>query len=296
MKILDKTIVSNQQPTQTNVLWLDTNSNELKIFKNGSWQNLTSSGGSTVPEWALQPNPPSLNDLNAVGDEYEETSMGSIRNTVVLNNCEFPTSTHTLSELSEEQVEFVRYIVDKVINNNVEELKLKCICLADDTYYTPISVTCNTYPTGGMIIVTGYQGSQFDINLGPDYITTLSIQARIDNQELIAAEVSVTRIPARVAVGNSGEGAKRIWPNTFCRFTTPQTSLHITLGAPENDTIVNEYMFEFVSGSTPTSLSISVPPGYPAIKWVEDWTPEANKIYQVSILNGIGLVISVDNE
>ena len=292
MKILDKTIVSNQQPVQTNVLWLDTNSNELKIFKNGSWQNLTPS----IPEWALQPNPPSLNDLNAVGDEYEETSMGSIRNAVVLNNCEFPTSTHTLSELSEEQVEFVRYIVDKVINNNVEELKLKCICLADDTYYTPISVTCNTYPTGGMIIVTGYQGNQFTPYLGPDYITTLSIQARIDNQELIAAEVSVTRVPARIVAEEGRTNVKTIKPNVFYRWTTPQTSLSITLEAPENDSIVNEYMFEFVSGSTPTSLTISVPTGYPAIKWPEEWTPEANKIYQVSILDGIGLVISVDNE
>lgn len=50
MKLLDKTIISKEQPAQTNVLWLDTNSNELKIFKNGTWQNFTSSGGSVGPE------------------------------------------------------------------------------------------------------------------------------------------------------------------------------------------------------------------------------------------------------
>lgn len=292
MKILDKIVHSNTAPNQTNVLWVDSVTNKLKIFKNGSWQNLTPS----IPEWALQPNPPSLNDLNAVGEEYIETSIGTA-NVVPLDNCEFPTSVHTLSELSEEQVEFVKYIVDKVINNNVEELKLKSISLADDTYYCPITVVCSKYSQGGavLIYVTGYQGSQFCGDLGPDYITTLSIQAQVNDQELMNAAVDVVRVPVRIAVDNGGEGVKRIKPNVFSRFDTPRTSLDITLEAPENDSIVNEYMFEFISGSTPTSLSISVPTGYPAIKWPEAWTPEANKIYQVSILNGIGLVVSVDN-
>lgn len=296
MKILDKTIVSNQQPTQTNVLWLDTNSNELKIFKNGSWQSLTSSGGSTIPEWALQPSPPSLSDLNAVGEEYVETPVG-IGNIVLLADCMFPTNANSLSDLFEEQVEFVRYIVDKVINNNVEELKLRSIFLADGTCYYPITVACSTQSqgSGALVYITGYQGGQFDPELGPDYITTLTIQAQVNDQELIDAAVLVKRVPVRVSVEEVNTNAKMIKPNMFYRWTTAQTSLTIALEAPENDTIVNEYMFEFISGSTPTSLSISVPTGYSAIKWLEEWTPEANKIYQVSILNGIGLVVSIDN-
>ena len=251
----------------------------------------------TVGDWAKNNTPPSLNDFNAVGEEYIETPTGTA-NIVVLDNCEFPTNANSLSDLSEEQVEFVKYIVDKVINNNVEELKLKNISLADETYYTPIIVVCSTYSQGSNVLihVTGYQGSQFHPDLGPDYITTLSIQAQVDNQELIDAAVDVKRVPARVTVAEESTNTKTIKPNVFYRWTTSQTSLTITLEAPENDTIVNEYMFEFVSGSTPTSLTISVPTGYPAIKWPDAWTPEANKIYQVSILNGIGLVISVDNE
>lgn len=247
----------------------------------------------TVGDWAKNNTPPTLSDLNAVGDEYTETPAGTM-NVVSLNNCEFPTSVHTLSELSDGQVEFIRYIVDKVINNNVEELKLKGIFLADGTYYTPISVICSTYSQGsGMTIyVTGYQGDQFTPDVGPDYITTLSIQAQVNNQELIDAAVIVKRVPARVAIEDVNTNTKTIKPNVFYRWTTPQTSLSITLEAPENVTIANEYMFEFVSGSTPTTLSIT--PN--TIKWPDAPTIEANKIYQVSILNGIGLIISVDNE
>lgn len=84
-------------------------------------------------------------------------------------------------------------------------------------------------------------------------------------------------------------------PNEFHVWGTV-SSLTLTLANPVDTDCYAEYMFEFISGSTPTSLSISVPTGYPAIKWQEEWTPEANKIYQVSILNGIGLIISVDNE
>lgn len=47
MRILDKTIISKEQPTQTNVLWLDANTDELKIFKNGSWQSCMSLSAKT---------------------------------------------------------------------------------------------------------------------------------------------------------------------------------------------------------------------------------------------------------
>lgn len=245
----------------------------------------------TVGDWAKNNTPPTPNDLNAVGEEYTETLIGTT-NTIALDDCEFPTNANSLSDLSNEQVEFVKYIVDKVINNNVEELKLKSIFLADETYYHPITVACNLQDNSALIYMTGYQGNQIKIDLGPDYITTLTIQAQLDNQELTGIEVDVKRVPARIAAIEETSNTKTIKPNVFYRWTTPQTSLSITLEAPENDSIANEYMFEFVSGSTPTTLSIT--PN--TIKWPDAPTIEANKIYQVSILNGIGLIISVDNE
>lgn len=71
--------------------------------------------------------------------------------------------------------------------------------------------------------------------------------------------------------------------------------LNITLGtdASKSDLsnpLLAEYAFEFVSGSTPTVLTITPEP-----KWVGSHEIEANKTYQVSIVNGIGVIVGVDN-
>lgn len=60
------------------------------------------------------------------------------------------------------------------------------------------------------------------------------------------------------------------------------SSLTITLATPSNSTIVNEYMIEFVSGNTATTLNL--PSG---LKYFNGTIPtiEANKTYQISILN-----------
>lgn len=79
-------------------------------------------------------------------------------------------------------------------------------------------------------------------------------------------------------------------PNEFHVWGTV-SSLTLTLANPVDPDYYAEYIFEFTSGSTPTSLSIS--PN--TIKWPETPTIEANKTYQVSILNGIGLIVAVDN-
>lgn len=65
------------------------------------------------------------------------------------------------------------------------------------------------------------------------------------------------------------------------------SSLTITL-EPEIPNVVNEYMFQFTSGDTATTLSL---PSY--IKWVNDEIPiiEPNYIYQISILNGLGSIM-----
>jgi hypothetical protein len=64
------------------------------------------------------------------------------------------------------------------------------------------------------------------------------------------------------------------------------SSLSITLGE-ETTGVANEYLFQFNSGAEATQFSIT-----DSIKWQEDFTIEANKIYQISILNGLGTVMS----
>lgn len=53
--------------------------------------------------------------------------------------------------------------------------------------------------------------------------------------------------------------------------------------------VANEYLFQFTSGSNPTKISLP-----DSIKFNSDFTVEANKIYQISILNGLGTVMSWD--
>lgn len=68
-------------------------------------------------------------------------------------------------------------------------------------------------------------------------------------------------------------------------------SLSLTLATPTDNTIVNEYMIEFVSGSTATTLSMPS-----SVEWAESCgslSVEASKTYQISIVNNIGLWCAV---
>lgn len=70
-------------------------------------------------------------------------------------------------------------------------------------------------------------------------------------------------------------------------------SLAITLGTPTDNTIVNEYMIEFTSGSTATTLSLPS-----SVEWAESCgalSVEASKTYQISIVNNIGLWTAIAN-
>lgn len=91
--------------------------------------------------------------------------------------------------------------------------------------------------------------------------------------------------PVKVKNGGSGTVTKQLNPNTYYEFGEC-TSLTITL-ASEISGIRNEYMFEFVSGTTPTMLSIPETVG-----WMGGEAPtiEANKTYQCSIVNNIAVI------
>lgn len=79
----------------------------------------------------------------------------------------------------------------------------------------------------------------------------------------------------------------KLTPNTF-HIWDVVPSLTFTLGE-ETLGIANEYLFQFTSGTEPTMLSLP-----DSIKFNSDFTVEANKIYQISILNGLGTVMSWD--
>ena len=71
------------------------------------------------------------------------------------------------------------------------------------------------------------------------------------------------------------------------------TSLNLTLATPTDSTIINEYMIEFTSGATATTLSLPS-----SVEWAESCgslSVEASKTYQISIVNNIGLWASISN-
>lgn len=66
------------------------------------------------------------------------------------------------------------------------------------------------------------------------------------------------------------------------------SNLNIQL-APETSGIINEYLFQFTSGETATSLTFPTD-----IKWTNEPVILPNKTYQISILNGLGSILQFD--
>lgn len=77
-------------------------------------------------------------------------------------------------------------------------------------------------------------------------------------------------------------------PNTF-HVWDEVSSLTLTLGS-ERSGVANEYLFQFTSGATATTLMLP-----DSIKWADELIIEPNMIYQVSILKGLASVLEFDN-
>ena len=94
---------------------------------------------------------------------------------------------------------------------------------------------------------------------------------------------------AEVNHGTS-DTAFTLTPNTF-HVWGEVSELTLTLG-DETAGVANEFLFQFTSGSTPTSLTLP-----DDIKWANDSAPTIaeNKIYQVSILKGLASVLEFSN-
>ena len=135
------------------------------------------------------------------------------------------------------------------------------------TYYDDFSITA-TSGTITMCIQTEYKPVVIKIvNISGQPRTTYSIQT--------------------TNVFSGGSDIITISPNVFYNFG-PKDSLTVSLGDAPDTTSYNEYMFQFESGDTPTSLTVGTGSG--EIKWIGDHTVEANKTYQVSIVNNLAVM------
>lgn len=77
-------------------------------------------------------------------------------------------------------------------------------------------------------------------------------------------------------------------PNTF-HVWDEVSALTLALGS-ETSGVANEYLFQFTSGATATTLSLPSD-----LKWTDELVIEPNMIYQVSILKGLASVLSWEN-
>lgn len=120
---------------------------------------------------------------------------------------------------------------------------------------------------------------------------TLKQQVNGIASDVSTVKTKVTNLEAKTNFKLINETAttKTISPNIYYKWGKV-AKLNITLGDAANDDIVNEYMIEFISGATPTNLVL------PAnLKYEEPLVVEANKIYQIDIINNIVIDINVKN-
>lgn len=94
-------------------------------------------------------------------------------------------------------------------------------------------------------------------------------------------------------VDNSSEGTSvhtSLEPNKLYDFGE-KTEIVITEFLQGKSGVTCEYMFQFTSGDTATSLNVPI-----TVRWMKEPSIQPNKIYQVSIENNLGIIGEWDNE
>lgn len=76
-------------------------------------------------------------------------------------------------------------------------------------------------------------------------------------------------------------------PNKYYKWINNPIAITITLASPSDTSVLNNYMFEFTTGSSACTLSLP-----DSIKWINGISPiiETNKTYQISIINNLAAV------
>jgi hypothetical protein len=94
---------------------------------------------------------------------------------------------------------------------------------------------------------------------------------------------------AEVTVADDGAVTQALDAGKLYHFTGALTALTITLNAPASGDLA-EYHFDFLSGSAAPTLTMPN-----TVTMPDSFTVEANKRYEVDVLNGYGAVVSWAN-
>ena len=158
------------------------------------------------------------------------------------------------------------------------------------------TINNNSLLGSGNISISGGGGTATDVQINGTSIVSnntaniLTNTAYNSSSNKIATMNDVPDITGKqdkIPVETSSQTTITIDSNKYYTFGEV-ASLTITLNTPSDNTVYNEYMFEFDSGTTPTTLTLPN-----TVSWVETPTIEASKTYQVSIVNNIALIVGV---
>ena len=119
--------------------------------------------------------------------------------------------------------------------------------------------------------------------------TNIIETVKVNGTALVPDANKAVDVPTLISEINHGtsDTTFTLTPNVYHKWGE-LTELTISLPTDSNS-VLDEFMFEFTSGSTPTTLI------YPAtLEWVKELVPEANKTYQVSIQNNLAGYITSD--
>lgn len=157
------------------------------------------------------------------------------------------------------------------------------VALRIDTIDTQMSYLCYHEIAGGTSEPASFDPEADTVHIAAQ--TLSSAQQQQVRANIGAAGVNdVVGMP--VVNHGTGDTTFSLTPNVFHVWGTVST-LTLSLATGEVG-YVQEYMFEFTSGSTATTLTLPS-----TLKWINGVEPssiEAGKTYQVSIMNGIGVI------
>ena len=105
---------------------------------------------------------------------------------------------------------------------------------------------------------------------------------------LIASAIAASSIvPVEQTIVDDGDVVQELLPNVAYHFTGNLTSLTLTLGTA---TGTAQYHFDFIAGATAPTLTMPS-----TVTMPDSFTVEANKRYEVDVLNNYGVVASWAN-
>ena len=121
------------------------------------------------------------------------------------------------------------------------------------------------------------------------HVQTYTRSRRYSNGKHKWSEWKMSRSGTNIV--NQTDSVVCIMPNEF-NIWGEVRELEITLAEPADKSVVNEYMIQFTSGEVATTLILP-----DNIRWVNNKTPNIveNKVYQISILNGLAVCLEFAN-